>query len=65
MYPRLVPMEDSAPAEGVLPAPIYLPGQNGRLFVILSADPLEVAPEELWDLEVLETIKEGETVYRR
>jgi len=33
--------------------------------VILSADPLEVAPEELWDLEVLETIKEGETLFRR
>jgi hypothetical protein len=34
-------------------------------FVVLSADPLEVAPERLWDLEVLETIKEGETVFRR
>ena len=34
-------------------------------FVILSADPLETAPEELWDLEVLETIKEGESVYWR
>jgi len=34
-------------------------------FVVLSADPLEKAPEELWDLEVLETIKEGETVFRR
>ena len=33
--------------------------------VILSADPLGVAPEELWDLEVLETIKEGETVFSR
>ncbi len=34
-------------------------------FAILSADPLEVGSEELWDLEVLETIKEGVTVYRR
>jgi predicted amidohydrolase YtcJ len=34
-------------------------------FVILSADPLEIAPEELWDLEVLETLKEGQIVYRR
>ena len=34
-------------------------------FVILSADPLNIAPEELWDFEVLETIKEGEIVYRR
>ena len=32
--------------------------------VILSANPLKMAPEELWGLEVLETIKEGETVYR-
>ena len=34
-------------------------------FAILSADPLEIAPEELWDLEVLETIKEGETVFSK
>ena len=33
--------------------------------VILSADPLEISSEELWDLEVLETIKEGNTVFRR
>jgi len=33
--------------------------------VILSANPLEISPEELWDLEVLETIKEGKTVFRR
>jgi len=32
--------------------------------VILNANPLEISPEELWDLEVLETIKEGETVFR-
>ena len=32
--------------------------------VILSANPLKMAPEELWGLEVFETIKEGETVYR-
>jgi len=24
-----------------------------------------LGPEELWDLEVLETIKEGETVFRK
>lgn len=34
-------------------------------FVILDADPLAVAPETLKDLQVLETIKEGVTVYRR
>jgi hypothetical protein len=32
--------------------------------VILSANPLEMAPEELWGLEVLETIKEGKTIFR-
>lgn len=35
-------------------------------FVILDADPLAVVPETLKDLQqVLETIKEGVTVYRR
>ena len=34
-------------------------------FVILSTDPLKIAPAELWNLEVLETIKEGETVFAR
>jgi len=32
--------------------------------VILSANPLKTAPEELWGLEVLETIKEGKTIFR-
>ncbi len=34
-------------------------------FVILSDNPLKVAPEKLADLKVLETIKEGKSVYRR
>ena len=34
-------------------------------FVVLSDNPLLVAPEKLADLEVLETIKEGVTIYER
>jgi len=33
--------------------------------VILDANPIEVPREALFDLEVVETIKEGETIYRR
>lgn len=34
-------------------------------FVILSDNPLTVAPEKLADLQVLETIKEGQSIYQR
>jgi len=40
------------------------PGKLADL-VILSDDPLSVGPEALWDLEVMETIKEGETVFKK
>ena len=40
--------------------------EAGKLadLVILSANPLEIEPEELWGLEVLETIKEGKTIFK-
>ena len=34
-------------------------------FVILSDNPLEVPESDLADIQIVETIKEGETVYRR
>ncbi len=34
-------------------------------FVILSDNPLTIAEDQLGDIEVLETIKEGETIYSR
>ena len=33
-------------------------------FVILDANPLEVEPAAIWAIEVVETIKEGKTIYR-
>ena len=40
--------------------------EEGKLadLVILDANPLKVEPAALWDLQVLETIKEGETIYK-
>ena len=37
----------------------------GRDLVILSADPLATARQDLREIEVLQTIKDGEVVFRR
>ena len=34
-------------------------------FVILDRDPLQVPPDEIREISVLETIKDGISVYRR
>lgn len=41
--------------------------EKGKLadLVILSADPTTVIPDAIKDIEVLETIKEGKTIYRK
>jgi hypothetical protein len=40
--------------------------ERGKLadFVVLSADPTTVAPTEIADIKVVETIKEGKTIFR-
>jgi len=41
--------------------------EEGKLadLVVLSADPLTAAPDKIKDITVLETIKEGKTIYKR
>jgi hypothetical protein len=41
--------------------------ENGKLadMVILDKNPLKVAPDSIKDIQVVETIKEGETVFEK
>ena len=41
--------------------------EPGKLadFVVLSDNPTQINPMKLWDLKVLETVKEGKTIYKQ
>jgi predicted amidohydrolase YtcJ len=40
--------------------------ENGKLadFVVLSENPMTIAEEKLANIKIVETVKEGESVYR-
>lgn len=38
--------------------------ENGRDLVILEEDPLKALPMHLRDIRILETVKDGKTIYR-
>lgn len=42
-----------------------LPNQSLADFVILSENPLAIPGDELADIRVIETIKEGKSIYKR
>ncbi|MFB2780434.1 amidohydrolase [Shewanella mangrovisoli] len=74
----LGPAQKASPLEGLKSQTLWAATQYkeeknkgslevGKLadLVILSDNPLQVAPEALADIQILETIKEGQTVYKR
>ena len=76
---RLLGAEHKVPVEVALKAMTIWPAwqhfeehrkgtiQVGKLadFVVLSANPMEVTEDRLSEIKVLQTIKEGVTIYRR